>query len=299
MGDSATLEVSVTVPADGNLVNTAEVTDSDLPDTDSVPGDGDGDDYALTTAAPRSAADFVPEAGPGGVINRGDRFTADLKLDKTVDVTSAPVGGAVQYTIVVMNQGPQSTAKVEVTDILPACLTFDGSSADRGSYDGEVWDIGKIKVDESVTLTIDATVGPDCSGTVSNTAEVTSSSLPDPDDQFNLFDDPPVQDEIGTATFDVEANSRQLDGTIFALGNNYPNPFNPETVVPYSLPEASFVSIKVYDLLGRTVATLVDGTMPAGVHEVRFDASHLPTAMYLIRMEVADKVFTQRITLLK
>ena len=293
VGDSATLTVSVTVPADGNLVNTAEVTDSDLPDPDSEVGDGEGDDFALATAAPRRAADFVPEAGPGGVIDRGDRFTADLKVDKTVDVTTAPVGGTVVYTIAVMNQGPQSTAKVVVTDHLPDCLTLDEATADRGTYDGWEWDIGKIKVDETVTLTVTATVGDACEGTVTNVAEVTSSSLPDPDDAFNLFDEPPIEDEIGEASFDVEPPTES------GLAANYPNPFNPETIVPYSLREASHVSIHVYDLLGRSVATLVDGEMPAGKHEVRFDGSYLSTGVYLVRMQVAGQVFTQRITLMK
>ena len=90
-----------------------------------------------------------------------------------------------------------------------------------------------------------------------------------------------------------------LDGTTFALGTNYPNPFNPTTLIPFSVAEASEVSIKVYDLLGRTVATLVDGTLSAGVHEVQFEASQLPTGMYIVRMEAAGIVKTQRVTLMK
>ena len=168
-------------------------------------------------------------------------------------------------------------------------------------YYGRFWAIGKIKKGESVTLEIWATVGDDCSGTVTNTAEVTASSLPDPDDQFNLFDDPPVQDEISSASFDVTtaANARELDGTRFELGRNYPNPFNPTTLVPFSLAEAAHVSLRVYDLLGREVSVLVEGPLSAGVHEVVFEASHLPTGVYLIRMEAAGMVQIQRVTLMK
>ncbi len=90
-----------------------------------------------------------------------------------------------------------------------------------------------------------------------------------------------------------------LDGTVFALGNNYPNPFNPTTVVPFSIAESAQVSIKVYDLLGREVAVLVDGALSAGVHEVVFEASALPTGVYLIRMEAAGMVQIQRMTLMK
>ena len=93
----------------------------------------------------------------------------------------------------------------------------------------------------------------------------------------------------------VRASGGGSDG----LGTNYPNPFNPTTVIPFNLADASLVTIKVYDLLGRTVATLVDGSLPAGVHEVRFEASHLPTGMYIVRMEAGSIVKTQRITLMK
>ena len=130
---------------------------------------------------------------------------------------------------------------------------------------------------------------------------MTRSNLPDPDDQFNLFDDDPVEDEVDSATFTVgpAALSRVLDGSTYALGRNYPNPFNPETVIPFSVAEASDVRIGVYDLLGRRVATLVEGRLSAGVHEVRFEASHLPTGMYLVRMEAGGIVSTMRITLMK
>ncbi len=207
------------------------------------------------------------------------------------------------YTIMVENLGPQSTARVEVTDHLPECLTYVSSSADKGAYDPDtwVWTIGALKVGEKVTLEIVTEITADCTGDVTNTAEITSSSLPDPSDFFNLFDTPPATaNNSDDATFTV-SSGRVLDltGTEFALGTNYPNPFNPVTVVPFSLAEAAHVSIEVYDLLGRTVATLVDGSLPAGVHEVRFEASHLPTGMYLVRMEAAGVVQTMRVTLMK
>ena len=296
VGASATLTVTVTVPTDGSLVNTAEVTAADLPDPDSDPGDGQGDDFALATAAPRVVPDFVPGAGPGGVLERGDRFTADLALTKEVAVE----GGSAIYTITVTNLGPQSTAKVEVSDHLPDCLSYVSSSADRGAYDPAtwIWSVGEVKVGETVTLEIVTTIGATCEGDVVNTATITASSLPDPGDFFNLFDEPAIANNSDEATF-TASSGRVLDGRRFALGTNYPNPFNPETVIPYSVAEVSHVSIKVYDLLGRAVATLVDGTMSPGVHEVRFEAGYLPTGMYLVRMEAAGVVETMRVTLMK
>ena len=78
-----------------------------------------------------------------------------------------------------------------------------------------------------------------------------------------------------------------------------PNPFNPVTVVQFSLPEASQARIAVYDMLGREVVLLTDARMDAGAHEVHFDASALPSGVYLVRMVAGAHVSTERITLLK
>jgi len=64
------------------------------------------------------------------------------------------------------------------------------------------------------------------------------------------------------------------------LGQNYPNPFNPVTVIPFTVTTAQRVVLKVYNALGVEVATLLDGTVPAGSHVARFDAGHLGTGVY-------------------
>ncbi len=72
--------------------------------------------------------------------------------------------------------------------------------------------------------------------------------------------------------------------TDFALEANYPNPFNPETTIRFALPVASHVVIKVYDVLGREVARLVDGEMGAGHHTVVFEGRGLASGIYVYRM---------------
>lgn len=72
----------------------------------------------------------------------------------------------------------------------------------------------------------------------------------------------------------------------FSLEANFPNPFNPATEISYSLPQAGFVSLKVYDILGNLVAQLVNETKAAGYHHVRFDAGKLQSGVYIARIEV-------------
>ena len=84
-----------------------------------------------------------------------------------------------------------------------------------------------------------------------------------------------------------------------ALAPNYPNPFNPSTEIPFALPEAARVTLTLYDVLGRTVATLVDGPVAAGRHTVRWHASSYPSGLYLARLQVNHEVRTRYVTLMK
>ena len=85
----------------------------------------------------------------------------------------------------------------------------------------------------------------------------------------------------------------------YALASNYPNPFNPSTEIRFTLPEASAVSLIVYDVMGREVERLLDKTLGAGYHEARWDATGLPSGVYLYRIEAGAFAQTRRMTLLK
>ena len=85
----------------------------------------------------------------------------------------------------------------------------------------------------------------------------------------------------------------------FALNGNYPNPFNPQTTIQYSVAESAHVTVTVYDALGRHIATLVDGVQAPGYHEVAFDAANLPSGTYLYRLESPAGSETKTMLLLK
>jgi len=85
----------------------------------------------------------------------------------------------------------------------------------------------------------------------------------------------------------------------FALSQNYPNPFNPATSFEYSLAENSFVTVKVYNVLGSEVATLVNTNKDAGVYRLDFDASNLPSGIYIYELRTNKFVQTRKMMFLK
>ncbi|MCG8373018.1 MAG: T9SS type A sorting domain-containing protein, partial [Balneolales bacterium] len=88
--------------------------------------------------------------------------------------------------------------------------------------------------------------------------------------------------------------------TVVELQQNYPNPFNPATSIEYGVPNAGPVTLEVFDIMGRKVATLVKReTMQPGRYQVRFDASQLASGMYLYRLAAGTTVLTKKLTLIK
>ena len=107
----------------------------------------------------------------------------------------------------------------------------------------------------------------------------------------------PFEDNPATVT-SVEPVGAELP-TQVTLGANYPNPFNPVTTFEYAIDQALHVTLKVYDTLGREVATLVDGVQQAANYQVRFDGAGLASGMYLYRLETPGQVLTRRMILMK
>lgn len=85
----------------------------------------------------------------------------------------------------------------------------------------------------------------------------------------------------------------------FVLEQNYPNPFNPVTTIRFELSASSFVSLRVFDINGRLVDTLVQKTLPAGSHGVTFEANNLASGIYIYRLETPGSIQTKKMTLLR
>lgn len=85
----------------------------------------------------------------------------------------------------------------------------------------------------------------------------------------------------------------------FALNQNYPNPFNPSTVINYQLPVNGFVTVKIFDVLGREVKTLVNERQAAGAHSITFNADNLPSGVYFYRLQTGTFMETKKMTVLR
>ncbi|MBS4034201.1 MAG: T9SS type A sorting domain-containing protein [Ignavibacterium sp.] len=85
----------------------------------------------------------------------------------------------------------------------------------------------------------------------------------------------------------------------FNLSQNYPNPFNPTTTIKYSIPKLNFVTIKIYNVLGIEVATLVNEEQTVGTYELNWNAANLPSGVYFYQLRAGNYVETKKMILLR
>ncbi len=97
---------------------------------------------------------------------------------------------------------------------------------------------------------------------------------------------------------EIEASNLNVP-KVFQLRQNYPNPFNPTTTIEFALPKESNVTLKLFDILGREVAILVDGELESGVHKIDFNGKDLASGMYFYRIHVEGFLATKKLLLLK
>ena len=119
--------------------------------------------------------------------------------------------------------------------------------------------------------------------------DVTISSVTASDSIFVEFDDSKKMTE----------NDVSNTPTSFFLHTNYPNPFNPETIIHFDLPTEIRVRLSIYDISGREIAILQNEKMAAGYHQVRFNASHLASGIYFYKITAGEFSDIRRMLLIK
>ena len=115
--------------------------------------------------------------------------------------------------------------------------------------------------------------------------------------QFSLVNISVEENSFAKDSTEIIKNS--VKPTEYTLEQNFPNPFNPVTQIKYSIVDNGIVTLKIYDVLGREIATLVNEEKAAGNYEVRFDASQLSSGIYLYTLQVGNFTQTRKMILLK
>lgn len=121
---------------------------------------------------------------------------------------------------------------------------------------------------------------------------------PDPDFEWALDSDLWITAYLAATPTGVQPPEGRFPSS-YSLDQNFPNPFNPSTSIPYSVPERSSVRLEVFDILGRNVATVVTGEQDPGKHAAVFDARDLPSGVYLYRLQAGSSTQARKMVIAK
>lgn len=105
--------------------------------------------------------------------------------------------------------------------------------------------------------------------------------------------------DLKTINSVVVGVEEEMQPQTFSLEQNYPNPFNPNTKIKFNLASNEFTTLKVYDVIGKEIATLVNNQMEAGQYEVTFDASNLPSGVYIYSLNAGNFKETRKMILMR
>jgi hypothetical protein len=93
--------------------------------------------------------------------------------------------------------------------------------------------------------------------------------------------------------------TKETNVTTYTLSQNYPNPFNPSTTIRFSLPSSRFVVLKIYDVLGKEIAVLMNEQFSAGEHTVQFNAADIPSGIYFYTIHAGTFTSTKKLVVMK
>ncbi len=130
-----------------------------------------------------------------------------------------------------------------------------------------------------------------------NAVDITSSPIQLAPGEFHIYTSKQLPSPDTAVVTGIKEDNISIK--TFELEQNYPNPFNPSTTIKFQVPKNSFVSLKVYDVLGREVATLINGNKKAGQYNIKFDASKFSSGIYFYKLQAGDFVSTKKMILLK
>jgi hypothetical protein len=250
-----------------------------------------------------------PPDPDGSRSDMGALYFDHLALPPNLDITMTPInppivipanGGSFNFNVSIVNHGPGMPFWVWVKIKPP-----------EGGYPPAPYILVQINLPINVSITRMRTVTVPASwapGLYTNIGYVnTTFAYPAIDSSWFTFtksitaDGGPVVWEASCTgdPFPYQVEESAVVAAKFALVGNSPNPFNPTTTISFTLPEVSRVTLNVYDVAGRQVAQLVNGTREAGSHEVIFDGSNLASGLYLYTLTAGSHSATGKMMLIK
>lgn len=223
-------------------------------------------------------------------------YGADTLIIKATDESSATVFDTLFIDVLPVNDLPFI---VEIPDT----LKFNQGETLNINYSNFFKDIDHSFEELSINITTDPDDIKILIDEESSTIEISSPSFTGLGYIFvTVVDAEEGRLEVTIPVYVSFVTSSELeDGVVstFKLSQNYPNPFNPSTNIEFSLPVASLVELKIFDLTGREVADLLSGVKTSGNHTVSFDASTLSSGVYIYRIKAGDFVETRKMLLIK
>jgi hypothetical protein len=179
----------------------------------------------------------------------------------------------------------QGLVYMSISEILPADSTWHTFVMDVP----EEWRIGNV-----VNIDIDALSISDEPAAVSTRFLLDNLRF-----QYDLDGNTVIVESFGSDNITTDVPDAKMIPQEFALTQNYPNPFNPGTVIKFSSYKAERITLKVYNILGNEITALVDEVMPAGEHEVKFNASNLASGTYFYVLQAGQQRISKKMILLK
>jgi uncharacterized repeat protein (TIGR01451 family) len=254
-GSEAVLTIQATATQEGNYIITAEVTASGITDPDSSPG---------------NAVETEDDQKDVILLVRGD-ITIDVRFIQLRTQVNALVAS-----------GDLSRQQANLLNaILGASLNFYRNGNIRAAIGGMQVFIGVVRI--FVNFSFFGRLPAEKGQLLITSASGIITALRALE-QMPVVQSPIMGTDMGDIPAEAEMRAAELAG--FRLHQNYPNPFRNTTVITFEIPVQHRVGLSVTDVNGRTVATLVDAVMPAGKHNITWQAGHLPAGMYILRMDV-------------
>jgi len=220
---------------------------------------------------------------------------SDISVTVHANADTVKKSDTIQYVITLHNIGPDSAKQIVLRDTLSKRLTFISDSSSKGTTEfvnGVLTAmIDAMEAGDSVKIVLLATA--DSTGLILNKAYASAMTF-----DFNLTNNSSWDTTVVPIVLTAGNITNEIP-TVYMLQQNYPNPFNPSTTIQFGLPVTSWVNLRVYDMIGREVATLLNEERNAGLHSIRFDGSSLSTGVYFYTLKAGSYVASKKLLLLK